>query len=57
MNRRLLEGLLKDGFSEKYASYYLNLAEEEYDNPAYSKEFVDWAHDRGFWLRALLHMD
>lgn len=43
-----MEDLLMDGFSRKFASYYLNLAMKEYDNPAYNREYVQWAHENGF---------
>lgn len=42
------EGLLKDGFSQKFADYYLNLIEKEKKNPYYDTEYVNWAHDNGF---------
>ena len=52
MNKRVysenLNEMLNDGCSRKFASYYLNLAKEEYNNPAYSNDFVRWAHSRGF---------
>lgn len=43
-----LEDLLKDGFSKKFADYYLGLAKNEYQNPAYSNDYVEWAHSKGF---------
>lgn len=48
MKSEIIDDLLADGFSKKFASYYLNLAMKEYDNPAYSHEFVHWAHENGF---------
>lgn len=43
-----IKDLLEDGFSNKFASYYLDLAKKEYDNPAYSSDFVKWSHSNGF---------
>lgn len=43
-----LEDLLNDGFSKKFADYYLGLAKNEYLNPAYSNDYVEWAHSKGF---------
>lgn len=48
MKSTRLNDLLKEGFSRKFASYYLNSAQKEYDHPAYSAEFVKWAHSNGF---------
>ena len=48
MRSEKLELLLKDGFSKKFATYYLGLAQKEYDNPAYSRDFVQWSHAHGF---------
>lgn len=43
------EELLKDGFTKKFAKYYLDILEEEKKNPIFSdKEYVDWAHKKGF---------
>ena len=48
MNSERLEDLLEDGVSRKFASYYLDLAMREYDNPAYDQTYVMWAHNHGF---------
>ena len=48
MKSESIDDLLRDGFSRKFASYYLDLAQREYDNPAYTKDFVRWSHARGF---------
>ena len=43
-----LEDLLQDGFSHKFATYYLSLVEKEMNNPYYDTEYVKWAHENGF---------
>ena len=48
MRSEKMDELLKDGFSKKFASYYLGLAQKEYNNPAYSTDFVKWSHSHGF---------
>lgn len=48
MKSVILEDLLKDGFSEKFAKYYLNIRESEINNPIYDKELVNWAYANGF---------
>lgn len=40
--------MLEDGFSEKFARFYLNILEEEKNNSAYDSQFVKWAHSKGF---------
>lgn len=48
MRSENLNDLLKDGFSRKFASYYLELAQKEYENPVFSHDYVRWAHSNGF---------
>lgn len=48
MHSENLEDLLRDGISKKFATYYLDLAMKEYDNPAYDRTYAKWAHDHGF---------
>ncbi len=48
MKSEHLEDLLADGISRKFATYYLDLAMKEYDNPAYDPSYVKWAHEHGF---------
>lgn len=48
MNTIKLENMLKEGFSKKFAKYYLNLAEKEMKNVAYDQSYVSWAHSVGF---------
>ncbi|MBR1764096.1 MAG: hypothetical protein IJ746_01745 [Ruminococcus sp.] len=43
-----LEDLLKDGYTRKYAQFYLNILEEEKNNSNYDQSFVSWSHSRGF---------
>lgn len=43
-----IEDLLQDGFSRKFANYYLTLIEKENHNPYYDAEYVQWAHENGF---------
>lgn len=43
-----IEDLLQDGFSHKFATYYLSLVEKEINNPYYDAEYVKWAHENGF---------
>ena len=39
-----IEDLLQDGFSHKFATYYLSLVEKEINNPYYDAEYVDKIH-------------
>ncbi|MDD3415819.1 MAG: sugar-transfer associated ATP-grasp domain-containing protein [Lachnospiraceae bacterium] len=49
MNKSVdLEALLQDGFSRKFANYYIEHANKEIDNPEYDVEYVKWAHSKGF---------
>lgn len=44
-----MEDLLRDGFTKKYAKFYLDILEEEKINPVFAdKEYVEWAHSHGF---------
>lgn len=43
-----LTDLLLDGFSEKYAKYYLEQAGENLNVPVYDKEYIKWALSQGF---------
>ena len=48
MIKNNLQSMLEDGFSEKFARFYLNILEEEKNNSAYDSQFVKWAHSKGF---------
>lgn len=43
-----IEDLLRDGFTLKYAKFYLNLIEKENNNPDFDKEYTRFAHSKGF---------
>lgn len=43
-----LQDLLKDGFTKKFAMYYLSIRENELKNSIYDKEFVEWSYANGF---------
>lgn len=43
-----VEQMLKDGFSEKMARAYLNMLEIEKKNNFFDKDYIEWAHNRGF---------
>lgn len=40
--------MLKDGFSRKFATYFLSLIEHETESGLFSDEFLDWSHSNGF---------
>ncbi len=40
--------LLKDGFTEKFAKFYLDALKQEENSTLYEQAFVKWAHTRGF---------
>lgn len=44
----ILDDLLKDGFSLKYANFYLRIVEKENNNQLFDKEYTEWAHSKGF---------
>lgn len=48
MKSVVLEDLLKDGYSRKYANFYLNILQEERESSLYDKDFMNWAHNNGF---------
>ena len=48
MKSMTLESMLQDGFTRKFATYFLNILEEEKHNPIFDQGFVEWAHSRGF---------
>lgn len=43
-----LDNMLHDGFTRKYANYFLNILESEKKNPVFEPDFVAWAHSNGF---------
>lgn len=43
-----LQHMLQDGFSEKFARFYLNALEHERTCSQYDVDFMQWAHSRGF---------
>lgn len=43
-----LQDLLNDGFSKKFATYYLNIRESELKNSVFEKDFVEWSYANGF---------
>lgn len=43
-----LDELLKDGFSKKYAMFYLNILDIEKEQKVYDESFMEWAHSKGF---------
>ena len=44
----ILEDLLKDGVTKKFATFYIDLVQKELKNSAYNQEYVKWAHSKGF---------
>lgn len=48
MKSVILDDLLKDGFSKKYADFYLNILKVENEQKVYDKSFMQWAHSKGF---------
>lgn len=45
-----LDNLLKDGYSQKFACYYLDAIEEESNCGIFDKEYCSWAHSQGFFV-------
>ena len=43
-----IEDLLNDGFSRKFAGYYLNAVGNENNNSSFNREYAEWAHKHGF---------
>ena len=43
-----IEDLLNDGFSRKFAEYYLNAVSNENNNSCFNCEYAEWAHGHGF---------
>ena len=43
-----IEDLLKDGFSKKFADYYLNGVTNDNKGGCFDSAYVDWAHSHGF---------
>lgn len=50
-----VEQMMKDGFTIKMANFYHELMKKERNSGLWSDEFIDWAHNNGFWLRVQLH--
>lgn len=48
MHTNKQEDMLREGYTRKYAKFYLGILQEETNNPNYNQEFVAWAHSRGF---------
>ena len=44
-----LEVLLKDGFSKKFAQFYLNGCKQEENSPIYDPVYREWCHSHGFF--------
>lgn len=43
-----LEKMLKEGYTRRFANFYLNLAAKDYEKKAYSDDVIKWAHSHGF---------
>ena len=43
-----LEEMLQDGFTRKFAQFYMSILESENQNTVFDPEYVHWAHERGF---------
>lgn len=43
-----LNCLLTDGYTKKFAVYYLNLLHNEEKSNIFEKEYMEWAHSKGF---------
>lgn len=43
-----LNDMLQDGYTRKFATYYLGVLERDKNALAFSPSFVDWAHSHGF---------
>ncbi len=43
-----INSLLGEGFSEKFARYYISCIEDEKKNPQYDKAYGEWALSKGF---------
>lgn len=43
-----LEYMLRDGFSKKFATYYLNALEHEKQSGLFDKNYMKWCHSHGF---------
>lgn len=48
MKSVIIEDLLKDGFSKKFADFYLNAVINEKKSNCFDCEYTEWAHSHGF---------
>ena len=48
MKSVIIDDLLKDGFSKKFAEFYLGAVSNEINNSRLNREYVEWAHSHGF---------
>lgn len=48
MHSNNMQDMLNDGFSRKFALYYLQLLEAENNSPYFDREYAEWAHSMGF---------
>lgn len=47
-----LEELLSEGFSRKFATYYIEHAKAEFKKPLYDTDYISWAHSKGFFAES-----
>ncbi len=47
-----INDLLHDGFSKKFADYYLSHVESENSNSSFDQNYVKWAHEHGFLVES-----
>lgn len=47
-----LEDMLNDGYSRKFANYYLSHLEAEKNEKIFSEEFIEWSHSHGFFAQS-----
>lgn len=57
MKTNSLKSMLNDGFSEKFAKYYLSILESEQTSSFFDPKFVNWAHERGFSAQSAMLYD
>ncbi|MBQ7155003.1 MAG: hypothetical protein IJR85_05560 [Synergistaceae bacterium] len=48
MHSNNINDMLREGFTEKFARYYLEQIEAENNSPLFERDYADWAHSMGF---------
>ena len=50
---KMLQKMLNDGFTKKFASYYVDLLNKECSSDLYGKNLIEYSHKNGFLAESI----